>query len=114
MSKHTPGPWRVDPKYPGDVQVADGSMEIAKTFNLRTARARGDQYDWPETREESVANAALIAAAPEMLEAHERDVVDLGFLLRAIEEGDHTDELRLRISDILRRKASVFAKARGE
>lgn len=63
MSKHTPGPWRVDP-----------TLAVRAVGNgVRVARAHYDiQVRGKEGREEfeyAQANANLIAAAPEMLEA---------------------------------------------
>ena len=54
-AKHTPGPWRVDPDFPSDVQTADGLREICNP-------SPSDATD-----EELLANARLIAAAPDML-----------------------------------------------
>lgn len=59
MSAHTPGPWR-----------ANSSWIEAPQMALRVAAV-----DWPKrgtapkSKEEAEANARLIAAAPEMLEA---------------------------------------------
>ena len=48
-ARHTPGPWRVDPGGNGQVQTADGKMEICILF--------------------AAANGPLIAAAPDLLTA---------------------------------------------
>ena len=64
---HTPGPWRANFAYriPTIVQVADEDIEIA------------DVHEWlPQFTEERNANARLIAAAPQLLEALE-DCVSL-------------------------------------
>jgi hypothetical protein len=53
MSAHTPGPWQVDID-DGDVTVFSGGVNIAKIH--------GGEAEY-------LANAQLIAAAPEMLEA---------------------------------------------
>ncbi len=60
---HTPGPWRVDPFYVADVQNGDGALEIASTHPR--VLTGGEAPDL----EECHANARLIAAAPELLEA---------------------------------------------
>ena len=52
MSKHTPGPW-----------IADGAQIFTSDTNV--AQANGYRID----RETVAANARLIAAAPELLEA---------------------------------------------
>jgi hypothetical protein len=66
--KHTPGPWWVDPTYLGDIQ-AEGT-EIASAFE---AAQKGAEWiiQGPITpsREEQRANARLMAAAPDLLEA---------------------------------------------
>jgi hypothetical protein len=62
--KHTPGPWRVDPDYPTDVQSVDGPLEICTTN--RFVLLGGVK---PKSLAETVANALLIAAAPELLKA---------------------------------------------
>ena len=66
---HTPGPWVIDPAYPSEVQTAD----------LKTVSSCWHEYAdgltikvtgiLPCSIEESAANARLIAAAPELLEA---------------------------------------------
>jgi len=68
MSKHTQGPWKVvsigltDAVTCGDVGIETRSGQIGIEFEGRL---------WVE-REECEANACLIAAAPELLEALER------------------------------------------
>lgn len=79
--KHTPGPWRVDPDYPWDIQNADGSLEIASVNPYR----REDGEDG----EVGDADARLIAAAPDLLEA-----------LRVIAESDITNARKVALSAI--------------
>ncbi|WP_448208186.1 hypothetical protein [Azospirillum sp. sgz302134] len=59
-TKHTPGPWWIDPKAPGggNIQSAKGPVADARFFGNTSAEAMADH-----------ANARLIAAAPELLEA---------------------------------------------
>jgi hypothetical protein len=67
-TKYTPGPWNVDPLYPRDIQA--NGCEISTAF---------DQHQQGELIriggkvtadfEEACANARLIAAAPELVEA---------------------------------------------
>jgi hypothetical protein len=56
MSKHTPGPWNVSEC--GSIEFADGFLGEAYDFNGTT------KTDLP-----MMANARLMAAAPELLEA---------------------------------------------
>ncbi|MBV4553090.1 hypothetical protein HU742_018250 [Pseudomonas sp. SWRI102] len=63
-TKHTPGPWVVDPDSPTDISPADYlSLGIASISHADKAGGR-----W-EFGEQSKANAKLIAAAPKMLAA---------------------------------------------
>jgi hypothetical protein len=58
MSKHTPGPWAVGPDL--EVFYALNGVEITRPLKLTSMAGR---------TEEDRANARLIAAAPELLEA---------------------------------------------
>lgn len=62
--KHTPGPWHVVPKTPGNIETHHG-MPIGTTFPVNT---HYEAYLFGEDVEQK-ANARLMAAAPEMLEA---------------------------------------------
>ena len=55
MSKHTPGPWVVSPIQLNQICTADARMEVARAIVYSNAH-------------ETIANARLIAAAPELLE----------------------------------------------
>ena len=58
MSKHTPGPWRL---------IKSGSsINIYSDTDTNTARICTEAYNAPESKEEQIANARLVAAAPEM------------------------------------------------
>ena len=58
MSKHTPGPWTQAPYSPTDVIAGDKLMVAMAREGLNGIE-----------RDQAVANAALIAAAPELLAA---------------------------------------------
>jgi len=66
--KGTPGPWKVDPNYPGDVSNV-GGQDIAtclhEGLNGKNLHIKGIIHSIQMCK----ANAALIAAAPEMLQA---------------------------------------------
>jgi len=63
-TKFTPGPWNVDPDYPGDIQA--GGAEIATAFDTHDAVTTTADADT------AIANAHLIAAAPDLYAALER------------------------------------------
>lgn len=63
MSRYTKGPWRVDPSFTCDVQSGNGRFEIASTSDSVLHEGRK-----PSNAAQG-ANALLIAAAPELLEA---------------------------------------------
>jgi hypothetical protein len=65
MSKHTPGPWRVDET---DRVVADNAKNFLRTREHPEFIVANNVYI-SGPRIERQANARLIAAAPEMLEA---------------------------------------------
>jgi hypothetical protein len=100
--RFTKGPWRVDPLNWGDVQDAEGALEIASTSD--TVLIGGEK---PE-RDEQKANAHLIAAAPELYELLVCCNDYLSNIPRESEGGD--DYARELMRDVL----SGLAKARGE
>ena len=63
MSKHTPGPWTASEGSPSDLWHVDMPD---RQFSITVAR--GDE-DWDMSVEEVQANARLIAAAPDLLDA---------------------------------------------
>ena len=64
MSKHTPGPWRVSARANRMIDVLhSNNQKGAITHALCRVQARDSWVD------EAAANARLIAAAPELLEA---------------------------------------------
>ena len=65
MSKHTPGPWSVG------VPGPNGCPTIGTNYGLMTAMIAHSRNE-PDQVEECNANANLIAAAPDLLEALER------------------------------------------
>ena len=63
MSKHTEGPWVID-----EIQTEDYRVNIS-SYKSNVACAYHINDDPVEPDEETNANAALIAAAPELLDA---------------------------------------------
>ena len=74
MSKHTAGPWLIDPEMqhhlqPGDIRITTVDWEIAVVT--------GDAGD-ADGNDESEANARLVSAAPDLLAALKRLVKEIG------------------------------------
>jgi hypothetical protein len=102
-AKHTPGPWVVFgclDRFPG-IEAADLSIVIW-----------GDKHDESgvkgETHEESIANANLIAAAPDLLEALEGIITTMPDL----EEFENPDGYSML--PFVAAARSAIAKAKGE
>lgn len=66
---HTPGPWRVSQFYGGLSVVADCEEPHMSIFDFAGAGSEGEPW-----REQTLANARLCAAAPELLAALEEMV----------------------------------------
>lgn len=112
-AKHTPGPWSCsyEPQPNGcPIVGARGLMVamLAHTVNM------------PQQREEAIANARLIAAAPELAEEHQRWAAWFGEALVLALQGDYSkvDELAKSMkftfdtgTAVLR--SDVIAKATG-
>lgn len=81
MSKHTPGPWRVDPKYPIDVEAFDGGRQVCSPYAESLRGSTFDPVGEVASNEEAFANARLIAQAPTML----TDLTDAAAQLRKYE-----------------------------
>ena len=83
MSKHTLGPWEASEGYPSDIWHVDMP---SRGYSVVVSRA---EENWDMAVEEVQANAHLIAAAPDLLDAletlllsTERD--DMNFRVRAM------------------------------
>lgn len=68
-TKHTEGPWAVSPENPKIIKPAD-QFGMASNVIIGSAAGHPNSGFFP-TDEEAVANARLIAAAPELLAALE-------------------------------------------
>lgn len=69
-NKHTPGPWAIERDH-----IGPRSQNDDQSYGMLIQVAYLERYDWPENAE---ANARLIAAAPELLEALEAIINDGG------------------------------------
>jgi hypothetical protein len=100
MSKHTQGPWKVTE----DARVfSESAREWNRTFNANTpafiAACSGN-----------AANARLIAAAPDLLEAA---VLATGYVQASIDMATSPD-FKLAATDALAKLRAALAAARGE
>lgn len=110
MNKHTPGPWGIeqtdDTNWIGFMRPHDGKVELivcttARDFTLKDG-----------AREQNDANARLIAAAPELLDALV-EAVECGMvpISSAKDGGASTHSRQVRCADMIR---AAIAKATGE
>lgn len=107
MSKHTPGPWSVHRDFKNYVVPADHASRrvgfaVDETKDLAEFAQQVCEINLLTRRRpasESIANAHLIAAAPELLEMAE-------FLAEALEEG-HWQETKEQLRELI-------SKAKGE
>ena len=108
MTKHTKGPWRVcvddtGGQYSGWPSIA--ASEELDTTVIHRAGFHHEFWDWHPGLPEALANAHLIAAAPDLLEALE----DARAQLEAYEEetgsGEYFNDTRIN---------AAIAKAKGE
>lgn len=100
MNKHTPGPW---------FAVADKGQTIIRTSRSSAAFSplaivKGDKRD---TLKDQEANARLIAAAPDLLEALEY-VADIDV------SGTDNSVIRFILAAAQHKACSAIARARGE
>lgn len=96
-TKHTPGPWGLDFDEYGDDPWANGHPHECTVFSDSTGEpvASLEAQTYPPNAKELVANARLIAAAPDLLEA----------LKRAMRDGWTTE--------VVERSMDAIAKATG-
>lgn len=121
----TPGPWRVDPRYPGDVQTVDSRFEICTPWYAEMAARTCFPQGEPISQETAKANARLIAAAPEMAEVleclanmarHFPNIPTYGNRPRTgniYTVADGQGEASITVED-LHRAAALLARIRGE
>lgn len=74
MAKHTPGPWEVEIVKSEKDEVYARIKGVAFTDGIKVGVYK------KKLPEEALANADLIAAAPELLEACKEALIDLQFL----------------------------------
>ena len=106
MSKHTKGPWEVVQTDAGII-VRTESVKKTRAGASRYAAIGGFDRSDPEQLAEALANARLIAAAPELLEALEALVNDFG----RDGYGGELEDGECRVIDMAR---NAIAQAIGE
>lgn len=82
MSKHTPGPWQDDAEFPEHLIVPEYGRIWINGYDSEGAPIHIGYVDGPRTVER-IANARLIAAAPDLLEAL-KDMLSGWRYLRAV------------------------------
>lgn len=92
MSKHTPGPWRIGTPGP------NGCYTVGTERGLMTAMV-AHSINEPDQKEQAIADAALISAAPELLEA-------LEYVMDRLVDKHETDEAAVQAR-------AAIVKARG-
>lgn len=98
MSKHTAGPWKVGSWYDGRLAILVADIADYSIVAELTGAKR-----------EHEANAALIAAAPEMLEALQHISARFALMAKALPE-----EQRADAAESLTMALAAIAKAKGE
>lgn len=96
MSKYTKGPWKVD----GKTELCITNVDDLSRF-IGSASIMGNKDNCKESYEEAKANARLMAAAPDLLEALE-------------EIASWTMRFQVKDHPIARMAQNAIAKARGE
>ena len=103
--KHTPGPWRVGTPGP------NGCCTVGTERGLMTAMV-AHSINEPDQAEQAKADAALIAAAPELLAALTAAVA---FIESHVADPDITSEMQSAYATYnAAQPEAVLAKARGE
>ncbi len=105
--KHTPGPWHVDPKAAEESFFEDVSILRHDGLAVAVAVHNGDIIP-PEPE----ANARLIAAAPDLLEALKPFAECCDSIGREIPDSKDTSSWTFQAGDFRRARAAI-AKAEG-
>jgi hypothetical protein len=110
MSAHTPGPWTVHERHAPYSVWGFGTAENTQVAACRVLLDDGtwDRY-FAGTSDECVANARLIAAAPELLAALHQAVA----IIRVFVDVDDTRWSHLRDAAELQAIEAAIAKAEG-
>lgn len=106
-TEHTPGPWKAE-----QANGCDETAMFVTGNGCTVAACYGDWHDQAPDSEQR-ANARLIAAAPELLEALKNTTAYLAVQLRNVEPGPATAPVRMEMEADLRRARAAIAQAEG-
>lgn len=97
-AKHTPGPWATSPSRDGshDIGIVGAGHEPKRNIVLLAECFSDIRRAHEYANEECIANARLIAAAPELLEALRQSANMLSAIAGDIEDGYSIDSLRYK------------------
>jgi hypothetical protein len=102
-NKHTPGPWKIEPPENNNLYWRIRGSQLGTRFKIANVLYAAET---PHERNQSEANARLIASVPDMLEALEEAETDL-----ACYDGDSQWPAK---NATLKRIRAAIAKATGK
>lgn len=108
LNKFTPGPWIISGRMTKYVEARIGGGLIQEVASCGPTDADGGYG------EQQHANALLIAAAPDLLEALEECLPCLGWANDSDEEVQREHELGNGYAELILRARAAIAKARGQ
>jgi hypothetical protein len=109
-NKHIPGPWWVTDSLGDGGGHTVRAVDPADGFRFQVCEVWGIDDD-RELDERSLANTCLIAAAPKLLEAVERQCDNMAFILN---HNPMTDSLYDKFIKELEQDRSIITKATGD
>jgi hypothetical protein len=106
MSKHTPGPWKIDMTTMFDCNYSRASAAIVGANGAPVVLFDPSEGEYKQALDPDSADAHLISAAPDLLDA-------LDLLLRySLSHPIHTDQSQF--GNVYDKARAAIAKARGE
>lgn len=108
MNKHTPGPWKVDTQERSDGDAIAVFPSIGGVCICEVVARSGEGRSNPIIQETAESNAALIASAPELLEALRKVAPLIGSMLGRLQSSIPQD------ADALPIIRAAIAKAEGK
>lgn len=112
-SRHTSGPWTAEPTSTQEFNIYYGKCWVASAQGCRVGNAHAEELGvvdhFPLSHEECAANARLIAAAPELLEA----LKDASCTLTSCDGAEMEYEVAKDLIALLKRINAAITKAEG-